>query len=326
MTATQRTVVALFVAVGLALSSSVAFTQPTGYCETDCGPSTACDYQCMYGGSFTTCDAYNGDCEPGCGDGICSSGEDGDNCEVDCVVFENAEADVYWPANSPAWSAYSNNWPDEDEVGGCYGNCGPGCSRWSVCGGPSHYWELELLSSPSVSSYSTCFCVDNYNQMECGDFTTYTATGEWTYYGYKANGCFNHDTSCRTGWWSNLVFAAIGYLVAPSYTAKELFTLALMSHWGQCLVTLPTFAAGGGCSGAASDTWSYVTTLYADEYSFSHYDYGSPGSCYVGPPFCGDGVCQTSTCMYGGSGTEYPGSGCEELGGFNAEFCSADCS
>lgn len=91
MTVGHRTItlaVALFVALGL--SVSIASAQPTGYCETDCGPSTACNYQCMYGGSFTTCYAYNGDCQSGCGDGICSSGENADNCDEDCVVFENA--------------------------------------------------------------------------------------------------------------------------------------------------------------------------------------------------------------------------------------------
>lgn len=188
--------------------------QPTGYCETDCGPSTACDYQCMYGGSFTTCSAYNGDCQPECGDGACNNGESPQSCPMDCEIPEE-HVYIVWPSDGIPWSSSTWNFPENDPVGGCFGNCGGGCSMYvfpignvSLCGSPSQNWEMTYSTLSSWTT-SDCRCVDSDRTHVCGETMHYfSPDAVWRYYGWSSASCAVHDWSCRRTWWWYLAQAA----------------------------------------------------------------------------------------------------------------------
>jgi hypothetical protein len=271
-------------------------------------------------------------CTGSCGDGTCGQYEDANNCSADCPYPYDATTEVKWPTDGVPWSSYSLNWPDWDAVGNCYGNCGKGCSEYApfglsdVCGSPDQYWQLNVTSSPTVGSRQECFCVDDYNKYQCGTATTYSAYGYWTYYGWKADGCYVHDTTCRTPWWAGVAFFVSGFFVpTPGYNIADLWLNIFFNPLATCYLDAASFAEGGACANSGPAQWGYGTSLYAEVFTPDHYEYGSPGSCYVGPPKCGDGICQDEPCGAGDSGTATPGNGCEEHGGFNSEWCYADC-
>src|SRR6185503_11059664 len=46
-----------------------------------------------------------------------------------------------------------NHYFDSSRVNDCIGNCGAGCSSdWNPCGGPTQYWDFELVSTPVLVS------------------------------------------------------------------------------------------------------------------------------------------------------------------------------
>jgi hypothetical protein len=232
-----------------------------------------------------------------CGDGTCQIAEclagftsgDGceetyDNCSQDCVI-------INWPDEPPAtdcpndgidWCA--DNPPPTSDEESCHGNCGRGCTKWSICGSPGHKWTLEITSTPQYSDWEGYTCQGN--DLVWGSFRNYTATGRWTYWGWSAAGCDVHDDTC--GPW---------YLSPFCYS----FTSFLM----------------GACIGAGPESWEHYKnvahqqTLYAEVVQ--------PMGCYAGPPTCGDFVCQSYPC----DPEQTPGSGCYENSSTCPTDCSS---
>lgn len=307
-------------------------------CDEVCNPYVPCDTPCN-GTTYeepweNTCGnhqggAANGFCESTCGNGTCEveNGEDHWTCESDCALPERHGDFIRWPDDGYAWSARAQNYPNGDRVGHCYGNCGPGCAFYDawipICGTPEQYWELTITSQPQIISQGpTCFCADGNNLYECGELTKYVAAGQWTYHGWKAAGCYTHDTTCRTPWWASVFFGFIGYVIMPgSWGFWEHIVTLVFNPFISCRLDFASFVWGGMCANAGPDEWPYITTVYADSFWHDRYEYGEPGSCASGPPQCGDGICQTNGCELGESGAGHaPGNGCEE----DASNCS-DC-
>jgi hypothetical protein len=306
------------------------------YCESDCNQSRSCDYQCIDGGMAITCGDYNGGAENGmcstCGDDICSQGENEDNCESDCALDADINVSFVWPNHELPWSKYSDNWPRQEYVGDCYGNCGPGCGEYrpawgSVCNSPDQYWELELISGVTADQPEfACQCLGGSTDWECGQLTRYAATGRWTYRGWKASGCYVHDTTCRVHWSATFLLMAMGSSFVPGHIWQFISYELLASPYGMCKLSWASFAYGGLCLNSGPEEWSYETALYTDTFQHEYYEPRPPGVTCGGAPRCGDGICQSNTCDMGASGTTTPGDGCEELGGFNSVWCSLDCS
>lgn len=119
----------------------------TWYCETDCGTSTSCDYQCIDGGGVTTCGQYNG----GYGNGMCSGVPICSITETysnsDRYVYGPVDAECAWrhPFNyidhSPPWSnfgvvtAFSGR-QDSDQFKG-WKDLGESTIQWNAC---TSYW------------------------------------------------------------------------------------------------------------------------------------------------------------------------------------------
>jgi hypothetical protein len=258
-----------------------------------------------------------GFCESYCGDGVCAGNENSSECPYDCIP---AQETVVFPDDGIPWRNRSSNWPDEDAVNGCFGNCGPGCAQWSICGTPSQYWNLAINGGPSYHTSQRCTCADNYNLLDCGTIETWEAGGTWTYNGWVAQGCYTHDGTCRSSW-ANITVTVIG--IATSVLGWTDWWVPTLFGYGACFDGA-SFLAGGGCLNAHADQWSYNTYVVANSYSHEFYDYGPPGVCYNGPPACGDGICQTEDCgiILVDAPNQFPGDGCEEEGG----SCPSDCS
>lgn len=128
----------------------------TGYCETDCGTGRTCDYQCMDGGSFTTCGDYNG----GAGNGMCTGSQP--YCGY-TLVFFTAERQVTemnvecsWP-HTPPWSNFGVESPygsrqDSDQFEGWYIPTGDNETQWNACTG---IWTPPDASFYNANNYTT---------------------------------------------------------------------------------------------------------------------------------------------------------------------------
>jgi hypothetical protein len=280
----------------------------TGYCNTDCDSSVSCDYQCMYGGSFTTCGEYNGGYE----NGMCAAPED---------LRGDSDVSVVWPNDGIPWGNDTNNWPVDNLANNCEGNCGPGCQGWSVCGAPSSYWELAITSSPSVSTSSTfrCGAEDTY---DFGTLTTWEATGTWTYHGWTADGCSGHDWVCQPPVVASVAVGIIGYVAFGGFSPGFWWFEAVANPAAGCY-DLSWFLTNGACANAGPAVWSYTTSLHTTDCELDHSEPAFPGNC-SSRPHCGDAICQEESCATAADGTS-PGDGCEEQGGFNSQWCSNDC-
>jgi hypothetical protein len=250
-----------------------------------------------------------------CGDGICETDpcppggeispgngcqEDQYNCPCDCggtgACWTQPEtvstyfSFIQWPSDGVNWQAFYNNYPEDDKVGGCDGNCGPGCNKWDICGAPdnSGYWNWTPWSGPIYSQYDGEGCLGN--DLVQATWISYQEPGVWTYYGWVADGCKQHDWTCR---WPQVLFS-----FALCYTGTS-------------------FLAGGACLDAGSETWAYSTTLQWSE--ATNVQVVTVGACYSGTAKCGDGICETEGCYIGGGPT--PGNGCQE----DTSSCPQDC-
>jgi hypothetical protein len=312
----------------------IALESVAASCDEVCNPSVPCDTECNGTTAEepweTTCGAHdggaaNGWCEGSCGDGVCDvgSGEDHDSCFVDCVEDLPHLERVRFPEDGRPWASRMSNWPDKEAVDSCYGNCGAGCTEQSVCDSRFQYWELEIVSGVNQNTQQTCFCADNDNLLECGSLTTYSATGRWTYYGWSALGCYAHDTTCRVSWWSGVGFGILSFIVYPGHYLAQIWIQTVFNPILACKLSRSSFLLGGACQEAGPQEWAYYQTVTTDEFDHDHFEYGPTGTCYSGPPMCGDGICQENGCLLGESGAgNAPGNGCEE----DTYNCSSDCS
>ena len=112
---------------------------------------------------------------------------------------------VFRPYGPFIWESH----PDANvpALGGCFGNCGAGCSdRVNPCGGRTQWWEMEVLSEPQPiagSVWQDVRCINGVDYLY--EFERYQAWGRWTYHGHAATGCEEHDAICPE-------FAGIGCL------------------------------------------------------------------------------------------------------------------
>lgn len=259
----RRLVLALLVALCVALVARTSVRAQTGYC----GDGTCQTDGCPIGG-------------PGSPGNGCE--EDSSNCEADCSFDPYSVQLSFPPFNFPydgpdlVWGQYWYNYPDEDQVGGCFGNCGPGCSQWDVCGTPTQYWEWQSTSGPEYTQEVGYYCLGN--DQYYGTVYQWRRYGTWTYHGWDSDGCAAHDASCRD--------AAFFWLCYPP------------SSW----------LMGGACLNAGPAQWSYSATLKMP--AAYQGTLVAANACWSGGPICGDGICETQECYTGGGGS--PGNGCEE--------------
>jgi hypothetical protein len=109
---------------------------------------------------------------------------------------------------------------DENQVGGCYGHCGAGCTNnFGGCtwGGWSHVYDgaPNLVGQVPLN----CYCQGG-NQQEICDLYEVYATNAWhTFTGEVAVGCIVHDACCRTVWggcWDPICYAPMLEALADS--------------------------------------------------------------------------------------------------------------
>src|SRR3972149_11437757 len=285
MTSTLRLVVAALALLWITSggSTSLSAGTPLDSCDEVCNPSVPCDTPCA-GTTYeeppeTICGNHNGGsangyCQSTCGDGNCDyqNGEDGNSCESDCAPAAPHGDFVRFPDDGLPWSSRLQNWPDQDAVGHCYGNCGPGCGFYDtpipICGTPEQYWELTVLSQPQlVSSSQTCFCADGNNLYECGELDRYVANGRWTYHGWKAAGCYTHDTTCRTPWWASIFIGYFGIILTPGGLAADLWVTLALNPFITCRIDFASWVWGGMCAGSGAEEWPYEQTIVAGDFT-----------------------------------------------------------
>jgi hypothetical protein len=230
---------AISLAAAILLLWAVGYSRPTSASvparlDAYCGDSICQDWGCDYNGNETPgngCNENIGNCPvdcggAGCGDDYCDcNNENYDNCPADCsenacVYNDVAQTTVRFTSDDSTygWSQRFTNYPQQGYVGECYGNCGPGCSEfgsspgYGICAPGSEteqYWEMEELSSPTYYSYYGCFC-SGVGEEDCGTYDGYTVDARWTYHGWTAAGCYDHDTSCRTPGWVSILAVIVG--------------------------------------------------------------------------------------------------------------------
>lgn len=104
----------------------------------------------------------------------------------------SAKGEATWTQGGITWNVS----PSGSSVGGCFGNCGGGCSdSWNICGGPTQYWDMAFTAGPDLQGV-----VDDY---ECyggiyyvRHWEMYYAIGRWTYHRWVKPGCVTHDVYC----------------------------------------------------------------------------------------------------------------------------------
>lgn len=143
--------------------------------------------------------------------------------------------------------------PDSGRVGGCYGNCGRGCSgRLNLgCRTGRQYWEKRIIGPVKSERVPITECrVDEnmqgsddegviivHGEEYTGTVVRYTSRGRWMFHGFTARLCQEHDYFCRT----------------RGGCGKA----SLEDH------LRPLFRRIGGCTGLRSERWWYEQTFTA---------------------------------------------------------------
>jgi hypothetical protein len=128
--------------------------------------------------------------------------------------------------------------PQDSKVGGCFGNCGAGCSSFPIANcGPSG-WTMELIGQPQ-------YVADGLEEVCEGGrivqhyYGMYVAAVKYTFTGMASATCAMHDASCRGG----ILNATPGV------------------GWLNCIWTFVKNRSPNYCSGAQQRTWSYTETV-----------------------------------------------------------------
>jgi hypothetical protein len=205
----------------LVLLASIVFGAGTaaaqGQCEDVCNqPTTYCAATVCYDGSAKlTCKVWQG--SPPCAEPL-----QGTN------VIRYPDS-IRWP-----------QLPLDYRVSSCFGNCGAGCTdAWNPCGGPQQYWALTYLTAPTYGPFKYRICLAK--RIYRAESMTYRARGRWSYHGYTAPGCVNHDNICpewtlfgcvlfagcgspkgpRTWYYDLDLIKFNGYLYGPEYIGDD---------------------------------------------------------------------------------------------------------
>ena len=185
--------------------SGVYFTMPN---NTDPAPRT--DYPSVAGDTITVTQAGVSGSGTGGGGAAAGSGSStegttgGTTASSDLPELVRTHVPVSIPQRGTIARPYGafiwESFPDEKApaLGECFGNCGAGCSSaFNPCGGRSQWWELTVLSEPEPIPGDTWGDIWCYGDTQYAyDFQRYRAMGRWTYHGYAAVGCYEHDSTC----------------------------------------------------------------------------------------------------------------------------------
>lgn len=133
--------------------------------------------------------------------------------------------------------------------GGCFGNCGRGCSnRVTACGG-THRWELVIDSAVRLDRrFIEERCIgsgipgDTRGEVFDRSGRLYRTNGVWRYHGIYANACADHDATCRGISKKN-----------PLYWVTCFTSTALVAY----------IRTRGGCAGRRSRSWGYREELFS---------------------------------------------------------------
>ncbi len=207
---------ALTVFIAYALVPNPSARQGTWYCETDCGSSTSCDYQCIDGGSTTTCGEYNG----GFGNGMCSGVP---YCHY-TITYSSAEREVPGPLDVEC----PGDWPHDPPFSN-FGTSGPYHSvqdalqfaGWEAEGDGTLHWNA-CTSHPDYDPPNPFYYnVNSTSQDSSGEYAyavrTYSVPG--TCADQLAGGVYSNDYTWTTvydldgvGWFQQQVWVAtLGY-------------------------------------------------------------------------------------------------------------------
>lgn len=207
-----RTIICALAALGVIPSVAQAQEDCVDYCNEPTDRYCSLD-SCFDGILRTTCKAY-----------ATHYGSNPYTCEEPPYGGDN----IFYPGDGIPWDPPNGAFVDQ-----CSGNCGAGCSdRMNPCMGDAHnqYWRLTYYSDPvyGVVEGGTCIDQDLYRIS----WMAHTASGRWTYYGYRTEACEQHDAVC-----------------------PELVGIGCVWFFG--------------CWGGHPDTWSYDVSLFHPEYEIS---------------------------------------------------------
>lgn len=115
-----------------------------------------------------------------------------------CFAFTPSIAQAQWHRAGVDWY-YS---PSDSPLGGCFGNCGAGCSgtvagieNFNICGGPNRYWDLEIVAGPEpyIETWEQG-CLHGIPVQRL--VQSYIGIGRWTFHGWGNTACAQHDITC----------------------------------------------------------------------------------------------------------------------------------
>lgn len=167
----MRTTIVAFLGV-LVYATVAREAHAQGQCESVCNePTHYCEAIVCYDETAkTTCKTWQG--SPPCTAPLAGTGQ---------IRYPDS---IAWPQK-----------PLDYYVNSCFSNCGAGCSdAWNPCGGPQQYWRLTYLSPVTYGPFKYRICLAKHIYQ--AESLTYRARGRWTYYGYTAPGCQQHDGTC----------------------------------------------------------------------------------------------------------------------------------
>lgn len=189
----------LILCAGFAIAREVPL-QAYEPCYQICGPNVDCSQECEdYGtcGNYANYEGPEWCSTAACGNAYCDTDiETPESCPEDCG--DPNGLDVVYPDDGNDYAAVTS--PDSSRVDDCYGNCGAGCSSvFNICGGRHQYWELENVSGRVFDDLYLMTCRDS--DLVQGVWPGSYADIRWTYNGYAADGCFDHDGRCPEWTW-----------------------------------------------------------------------------------------------------------------------------